>query len=127
MSEPQEEVQRIQRRFGISRDQAAAMYQESMRLSQKQLERAFALTSNFITTVVTLVSSAVGFVAAFAWNNAIQTWLASASIFKGYDPVTKGFIYAIVATVFAVVVIGILGFVNARIKGRSLLPNGTLP
>ncbi len=124
MSEQQQndEVQRIQRRFGVSRDQASAMYQESLRLSQRQLERALVATGNFVTTVVALISSAVGFVAAFAWNDAFQTYLSTNGLFNVQNTTEKKFIYAIIATVFAVVVIAILGFINSRIKGRNLIP-----
>ncbi len=128
MSEQQqnEEVQRLQRRFGVSREQASAMYQESLRLSQRQLERAMVATGNFVTTVVALISSAVGFVAAFAWNDAFQTYLSNNGLFSVKDPVEKKFIYAIIATVFAVVVIAVLGFINSRIKGRNLIATNNL-
>lgn len=125
--EAQKEVQRLQRRFGVSREQAAQLYQESLRMSQAQLQRGLQATSNFVSTVVALLSSAVGFVAAFAWNTAIQQALSE--YFGSNSKIDKALLdlyYALVTTIFAVVVIAVLGVINGRIKGRSLLPTNPL-
>jgi|GEM_PF-1011133 len=108
---------------GFSREQAQAVHQMATQMAAQQARRAVAATSSFLTTVVTLVSSAVGFVAAFAWNDALQAWLKTQ--YNAGDAVQGKLIYALVATVFAVVVIGILGLIHGRLlkDGKNLINN----
>lgn len=107
----------------LTREQAQEVQRLATQMAQQQMQRAYAVTSNFITTVVSLVSSALGFVAAFAWNTFIQAWLNS--VYNvGQNSVQGKLIYAIAATVFAVVVIGLLGIVTSRMfrSGRNMIP-----
>jgi CBS domain containing-hemolysin-like protein len=117
---PEQSKRRLER-MGFKAEQVQEMQKLAAAMAAQQVRRTIETTQNFISTVVALLSSAVGFVAALAWNNAISAWLPTISFFNTKDPVAKAFIYAIVATVFAIVVIGILGIVNSRIKGRNLI------
>ncbi len=123
MSESPEQVKQRLHMRGFSSEQVAEMQRLAQAMAQQQVQRAVAATNNFVATVVALLSSAVGFVAAFAWNSAIQQWLNTFNFGNG-NKVENAFIYAGVATIFAVIVIGILGLVNSRIKGSSVIHTG---
>lgn len=132
MSEPVNESPEVARRRlelrGFNREQAQAIQQMASQMAQSQLQaaqnqmrRAAEASNNFASTVVALVSSAVGFVAAFAWNDAIQAWL---NIYiKSGNAVQSKVVYALSATIFAVLVIGALGIINNRFlkNGKNLL------
>lgn len=79
------------------------------------------VTGSVITTVSTLLASALGLVAALAWNKAISDWLPTVNFLSFTDPLAKDFAYAGVATLVAVAVISVLGVLNARIRGKNLL------
>ena len=121
---PEQAKKRLER-IGLRPEQIQEVQRAAQAMAQQQIKNTVAAASNFLSTVVALLSSAVGFVAAFAWNTAIQGWLNSQVNLK--DPNTRNFVYAIVATLFAVVVIGILGFINGRLKGRNLIVNSNNP
>ena len=124
---PEQAKKRLER-IGLRPEQIQEVQRAAQAMAQQQIKNTVATATNFITTVVALLSSAVGFVAAFAWNDAISHWLGTVSFFSTSSDVNKRFIYAIFATLFAVVVIGILGFINGRIKGgRSLISNSNSP
>ncbi len=125
MSENQDPVHKRFEIRGMSREQTQQIQQLAAQMASQQVQRAMQATSNFITTVVALVSSALGFVAALAWNNAIQTWLASIDKVS-VTSVEGEFIYALVATGFAIIVILILGFITSRIfkQGKNLITSG---
>jgi hypothetical protein len=127
MSESPEQVKRRLEMRGFSRDQVAEMQKLASAMAQQQMKNTVQATTNFISTVVTLLSSAVGFVAAFAWNDAISHWIPTVPLLSTQSDVDKRFIYALFATLFAVVVIAVLGIVNGRIKGRSLIPTQNSP
>lgn len=78
----------------------------------------------FLATVTTLITSAFGFVAALAWNGAIQAF------FKQIIPdpngeswglVISNFIYALIVTVVVVLIIFQLTNLNKRLGGKSLI------
>ena len=121
---PEQAKKRLER-IGLRPEQIQEVQRAAQAMAQQQIRNTVATATNFVTTVVALLSSAVGFVAAFAWNDAISHWLGTVPFFNTNSDVNKRFIYAIFATIFAVVVIGILGLVNGRIKGRSLINNTT--
>jgi uncharacterized membrane protein len=124
MAEPTENPEQTRRRLermGLNREQIQEVQRSMQAMAAQQMRNTIGLASNFLSTVVALLSSAVGFVAAFAWNDAIQKWLNAQSLFNSKDPTIKAFYYAIGATIFAIVVISILGFINGRLKGRSLI------
>jgi CBS domain containing-hemolysin-like protein len=122
-NETPEQSRRRLERLGFRPEQVQEMQRLAATMAQQQVRRSIDTASNFITTVVALLSSAVGFVAAFAWNNAILTWLPTIPFFKTNSAVLASFYYAIAATIFAVVVIAVLGVINSRIKGRNLINN----
>jgi VIT1/CCC1 family predicted Fe2+/Mn2+ transporter len=121
--ETAEQSRRRLERMGFRPEQVQEMQRLAASMAQQQMRRSIETASNFITTVVALLSSAVGFVAALAWNNAISAWLPTINLFNTSSDVLKKFYYAIVATVFAIVVIAVLGFINGRIKGQNLINN----
>ena len=78
-------------------------------------------TSSFVTTIIALLASAFGVVAALAWNKAISDWLASVNIFNISDPHGQEFVDAIVITVIAIVIVTALGIIASRVRGKNLL------
>lgn len=73
----------------------------------------------FIQTIITLASSSLGFVAALAWNEAIQAGLES--VLGRDDSLVGLYTYAILATVIAVVVVLVLARLAARIGGEAAI------
>jgi hypothetical protein len=109
---------------GIPATGAAAQPDEGFSvqtLAVHQVQHVVVATGNLISTLIFLLSSALALVAALAWNKAISDWLPTVNLFNLTNPVAKDFLYALVATLFAVVLIGILGVINNRIKGKNLL------
>jgi hypothetical protein len=80
--------------------------------------QAQAATTVVIGTIVTLISSAFGFVAALAWNDAIRDVLTKLLINTGLDkqfgPTGEALLTAIVFTIIAVIAI----FILQRVAGR---------
>ena len=70
----------------------------------------------FLQTMITLASASFGFVAALAWNEAIQA--AIKQVFGTDDSLGGLFLYAIVATVLAVAVLSLLAKAAARVGGE---------
>ena len=80
-------------------------------------------TTVFLATVVSLITSALGFVAALAWNDAIQLALKSLpDTLKGLKvtDVEIKFLYAIAVTIIAIIVVFIIRGITGRIVGRDL-------
>lgn len=96
----------------------AAALERVIRAQEMARAQAQAATTVVIGTVVTLVSSAFGFVAALAWNNAIQKVLAYVFKSLGWDkqfgPTKEAVFTAIVFTVVAIIAIVVL----QRVAGR---------
>lgn len=69
-----------------------------------------------VQTMISLASASLGLVAALAWNEAIKALLAKLDL---GDSLAGLFIYAIVATVLAVVVLVWLGKIASRIGGDA--------
>jgi hypothetical protein len=71
----------------------------------------------YLTTMISLASAAFGVIAALAWNSAIT------ELFKTYFPAGIGivslFVYAIVVTIIAVIVMVNLGNAVKRVEERS--------
>ncbi|HLZ24845.1 MAG TPA: DUF5654 family protein [Ktedonobacterales bacterium] len=80
--------------------------------------QAQAATTVVIGTIVTLISSAFGFVAALAWNDAIrmvlQKFLKDTGLDKQFGPVGQALLTAIVFTIIAIIAI----FILQRVAGR---------
>lgn len=84
------------------------MMEKMMRAQAVARAEAQAATTVVIATVVSLVTSAFGFVAALAWNSAIQAVLTTVIVkdfgLKADDPMVL-VLYALVATVIAIIVV----------------------
>lgn len=78
-------------------------------------------TSSFLTTIIALLASAFGVVAALAWNKALSDWLQTVTIFSVKDALGKEFVDAIVITVIAIVIVTVLGIIASRVRGKNLL------
>lgn len=78
-------------------------------------------TTVFLATVVSLVTSAFGFVAALAWNNAIQAML------NRFVPLDKNaawkvqLVYALIVTIIGVFVILFLNRIGRRLAKKSVI------
>lgn len=87
--------------------------------------QAQAATTVVLSTIVSLVTAAFSFVAALAWNSAIQQLLAEKinlqDKFFGI-PISKGgveAIYAVIVTIIAVVVVVFLNRIAKRMANKS--------
>ncbi len=69
--------------------------------------------------MITLSSAALGLVAALAWNDAIKATIKL--LLSGNDGLASKYIYAVVATVIAVVVVLVLSSVAARVGGEAII------
>jgi TRAP-type C4-dicarboxylate transport system permease small subunit len=76
-------------------------------------------TRIIIQTMITLASAALGLVAALAWNEAIKETIIT---LLGKDEGLLGlYIYAILATAIAIVVLLILARAAARVGGEAVI------
>lgn len=73
----------------------------------------------YLQTFITLASSALGFVAALAWNEAIKSTIDT--LLGGQAGLTGLYIYAILATVLAIVVLSILARLASRVGGEAVI------
>ncbi|HEX8290606.1 MAG TPA: DUF5654 family protein [Pyrinomonadaceae bacterium] len=72
-----------------------------------------------LQTMITLAAASLGLVAALAWNEAIKALIRKV---LGEDDSLAGlFIYAILATAIAVIVLLILGNAAARVGGDAAI------
>ncbi len=69
-----------------------------------------------VQTMISLASASLGLVAALAWNEAIKALLAELNL---GDSLSGLFLYAVIATVIAVVVLILLGKAAARLGGNA--------
>jgi Family of unknown function (DUF5654) len=69
-----------------------------------------------VQTMISLASASLGLVAALAWNEAIKALLKELNLGENLAGL---FAYAIIATVFAVVVLVYLGKLASRIGGAA--------
>jgi cytochrome b len=76
-------------------------------------------TRILLQTMITLASASLGLVAALAWNEAIKALIRS--VLGEDDSLVGLFIYAILATLVAVVVLLILARAAARIGGDAAI------
>jgi hypothetical protein len=87
--------------------------------------QAAAVTSVLIGTIVTLVTSAFGFVAALAWNNAISTFIKNdvQVAMPHLDPTLLAVAQAIAVTIIAVIAVVIIQRVAGRWAKKAALGN----
>lgn len=91
-----------------------ASLERIIRAQERARAQAVAATTVVVGTIVTLVSSAFGFVAALAWNDAIKAVLARIFPQLNGDAAKVEVIRALVFTLVAIIAIVIL----QRIAGR---------
>jgi cytochrome b len=72
-----------------------------------------------IQTMITLASAALGLVAALAWNEAIKA--AIKEILGENEGLAALFIYAVLATIIAIVVLLVLASAAAKIGGEAAI------
>ncbi|MDT7688619.1 MAG: hypothetical protein QOJ70_2232 [Acidobacteriota bacterium] len=76
-------------------------------------------TRIILQTMITLAAASLGLVAALAWNEAIKA--AIKHLLGENDSLAALFIYAILATAIAIIVLLILGRAAARIGGEAVI------
>ena len=76
-------------------------------------------TKMVLQSMITLASAALGLVAALAWNDAIKETINR--LLNSDDSLTSKYIYAIFATVIAVVVVLILTRIAAKVGGEAVI------
>lgn len=72
-----------------------------------------------LQSMIALSSAALGLVAALAWNDAIKETIKQ--LFGGDDSLSSKYIYAVFATVLAVVVVLMLARVAAKVGGEAAI------
>lgn len=73
----------------------------------------------FLQTMITLATASLGFVSALAWNDAIK---ATFKEFLGEGTsLTALYIYASLATVIAISVVGVLSWVASKVGGEAAI------
>jgi Family of unknown function (DUF5654) len=80
-------------------------------------EQGKSTTTLVLETIAALMTAAFAFVAALAWNAAIQAAILAA--FPTPGDLTGQFIYAIIVTIIAVIAIIYIGRVLAKHKARD--------
>lgn len=87
--------------------------------------QAAAASTVVIATIVSLVTSAFGFVAAFAWNDAINGLLdgpiKNQLVALGMAPALVGLVKALIITLIAVLAVIILQRITARMVKKSAI------
>jgi hypothetical protein len=76
-------------------------------------------TRVLVQTMITLASASLGLVAALAWNEAIKALIKR--VLGEDDSLVGLFVYAIIATLIAVVVLLVLARAAARIGGDAAI------
>ncbi len=76
-------------------------------------------TRVLLQTMITLASASLGLVAALAWNEAIRETILK--VFGKDDSLVGLYVYAIIATLIAVVVLLILARAAARVGGDAAI------
>ena len=76
-------------------------------------------TRIILQTMITLAAASLGLVAALAWNEAIKALIKK--VLGEDDSLVGLFIYAILATAIAIVVLLILGRAAARVGGEAVI------
>ena len=72
-----------------------------------------------VQTMITLASAALGLVAALAWNEAIKATIEE--VLGEADDLVGLYIYALAATIVAVVVLVILARIATRVGGQAVI------
>jgi len=76
-------------------------------------------TRMVLQSMIALSSAALGLVAALAWNDAIKETIKQ--ILEGDDSLSSKYIYAILATAIAVIVVLVLARIAAKVGGEAAI------
>jgi hypothetical protein len=76
-------------------------------------------TRTVLQSMITLASAALGLVAALAWNDAIKETIKQ--LLGGDESLSSKYIYAIFATILAVIVVLILARIAAKVGGEAAI------
>ena len=76
-------------------------------------------TRTVLQSMIALASAALGLVAALAWNDAIKETIKQ--LLGGDESLSSKYIYAIFATILAVIVVLILARVAAKVGGEAAI------
>ena len=86
-------------------------------MAEIKVEKEKSTTTLVIETIASLMTAAFAFVAALAWNTAIQAGLEQ--VLGSGNTVVAQFVYAILITIIAVIAIVYIGRVLARYKAMD--------
>jgi hypothetical protein len=99
----------------LERREAVALAEAAREAAVEAAKRAGRFSREFLATVVSVVGTALGVVVALAWNGALTKWFET--VFNSENSqVTALFIYALLVTLLAVVVIITMGRVARRLN-----------
>jgi hypothetical protein len=90
-------------------------------LAVQEARQVVIFTGDFLTTGVTLLSSALSLVAALAWNNFVLAWLPTVHFLNVRDEVPKKLLYALAVTTIAVTSVTVMARVRKRLERRKLV------
>lgn len=76
-------------------------------------------TRTVLQSMIALASAALGLVAALAWNDAIKETIKQ--LLGGDESLTSKYIYAIFATILAVIVVLTLARIAAKVGGEAAI------
>lgn len=97
--------------------QEASVLAEAAQTAKEAAKRASRFSREFLVTVFAVLTTALGFVVALAWNTALSTWLAQ---FTQDAEILGLFIYAMSVTFLAVIVIILLSRLAKRMGARPI-------
>jgi len=87
--------------------------EQASELAQVQVQRVVIFTGGVLTTVITVFSTALGFVTGFAWNTFMQKWLPTV-LKLDKNSTDAPLIYALAVTLLAVIFIFVVAFITRR-------------
>jgi TRAP-type C4-dicarboxylate transport system permease small subunit len=97
--------------------QEASVLAEAAQSAKEAAKRASRFSREFLVTVFAVVTTALGFVVALAWNTALSTWLAQ---FTAGARIAGLFIYAVGVTFLTVIVIILLSRMARRLGAKPI-------
>jgi hypothetical protein len=101
----------------LDRNEALALAEAARDAALEAAKRAGRFSREFVATVISVVGTALGVVVALAWNAALTEWFRR---FSEGGRVTALFIYALLVTFLAVVVIFFLGRLARRLNAEAI-------
>jgi MFS superfamily sulfate permease-like transporter len=89
-------------------------------LAAHEARQVVIFTGDVLTTTAALLTSALSFVAALAWNTFMQAWLPTVNLPNLHNTVVKQLVYALAVTLIAVLSVALISRIRKRIRGRNL-------